>query len=101
VSNEATFIAVEKIQSLSHADVRRLFPRLLGDAQVSWSDTGFIAGWRDGRRLSLVLGTEIERRLGSLRIISTPLRFEFKQWPPAQREGFMLYCDRALQQGGG
>lgn len=93
--------SVERTQSLSHADLRRLLPRLLGDAAVAWSAGGFTASWEDGRSLQLVLSSETERRIGSLRIISTPLQLIFLHWTPSQRETFLLKCERALQQGGG
>ena len=91
---------LERTQSLSHADLRRLLPRVLGDTVVGLVD-GFTASWTDGRRLNLVLAAETERRLGSLRIISTTLHFHFLDWTAAQREAFMLRYERALQQGGG
>ncbi len=66
-----------------------------------WTPKGFTADWADGRTLRLSLGPETERRLGSLRIVSTALEFHFITWTIVQRDAFLLKCERALQQGGG
>ena len=94
-------VRVERVQSLSHADFRRLLPRVLLDAQLEWAPHRCTVRFDDGRLLEIGFAAETERRLGSLRIVSTPLQFEFLGWPPATVVSFMTHLDRALQQGGG
>ena len=93
---------IERLQSLSHRDLRRLLPRLFGsEVSVGWSGLEYHAEFPDGRSLQIALGAESVRQLGSLRIISTPLTFIFLHWPPGPLAAFMTHYERALQQGGG
>ena len=95
-------ICIERVQSLSHADLRRLLPRLFSDdISLGWSGPVYHAAYPDGRTLRIALGNELVRHLGSLRIISTPLTFNFLHWPPETLAAFMTHYERALQQGGG
>ena len=92
----------ERVQSLSHADLRRLLPRLLaGEATTRWSGAGYHAAFPDGRVLDIALGSESVRQLGSLRIISTALTLSFQHWSPEALAAFMTHYERSLQQGGG
>ena len=101
MSTAAREVRVERTQSLSHADLRRLLPRVLVGASLNWTGSCCTARFPEGRLLSLMLAPETERRLGSLRIVSTPLRFCFHDWPQHAVEAFMMQYERALQQGGG
>ena len=101
MSDAARAIRVERTQSLSHADLRRLLPRVLAGATLCWAGTSCAARFPDGRLLELALAPEIERRLGSLRIVSTPLQFCFHAWAQDTVAAFMVQFERALQQGGG
>ena len=93
---------IERVQSLSHADLRRLLPRLFSsEISLGWSGLVYHAAYPDGRALRIALGHELVRHLGSLRIISTPLNFTFLRWSPETVTAFMAYYERALQQGGG
>ena len=93
---------IERLQSLSHSDLRRLLPRLFGgEVSVGWSGLVYHAAYPDGRSLQIALGSESVRQLGSLRIISTPLTFIFLHWSPEPLAAFMTHYERALQQGGG
>ena len=101
MSTAAREVRVERTQSLSHADLRRLLPRVLVGASLNWAGACCTARVPEGRLLSLTLAPETERRLGSLRIVSTPLHFCFHDWPQDAVEAFMAQYERALQQGGG
>jgi hypothetical protein len=93
---------IERLQSLSHSDLRRLLPRLFGgEISLEWSGLVYHAAYPDGRSLQISLGKESVRQLGSLRIISTPLTFIFLQWSPETLAAFMTHYERSLQQGGG
>lgn len=101
VSPQLPTLCVERVQSLSHADLRRLLPRVLIDGQLEWNQQRCTARFGDGRQLEIVLAAETERRLGSLRIVSTPLEFRFLAWSQDAVATFMNRVERALQQGGG
>lgn len=96
-----TSVRIQRVQSLSHADLRRLLPRVLVGVELDWGHLCCTASFGDGRELEIMMGAETERRLGSLRIVSTPLEFRFHAWLPDGVAAFMAHVERALQQGGG
>ncbi|MEQ8663575.1 MAG: hypothetical protein RLW62_22385 [Gammaproteobacteria bacterium] len=93
--------AVRREMGISHADFRRIFPRLLDDAAASVDGTGAHASWPDGRLLTVRLSPERERRIALLRLPTTDLEFEFRGFSPAACEAFLGRFDRAFQKGGG
>ena len=95
-------VVFERLQSVSHADLGRLVPRLFPDeSPPCWQGDQCTITFRDGRLLRLTLGTETERRLGALRIVSTPMRFVFTSWLPVDVQACIRRIEQALQQGGG
>ncbi len=89
------------IYSLSHADLKRLIPRLAAPAITVASPDALVAEYPDGRRLRVELEPETERRLGSIRLRGTCFTFVFEGWSNAGIEAFLVHCTRGLQQGGG
>lgn len=89
------------VYSLSHADLRRLIPRLVAPAATIFEPACITASYPDGRRLRVELAAETERRLGSFRLRSTAFTFVFDDWSASQISAFLAHCTRGLQQGGG
>ena len=95
-------VVLERLQSLSHADLRRLVPRLFPDEYAPvWCGAACTIAFREGQTLRIELGPEAERRLGALRIVSTPLRLAFLGWSQGDFEAATRRLEQALQQGGG
>ena len=93
---------LERVQALSHRDLRRLIPRLFPEAgPPCWHGCHCTISFRGGHQLLLELGPEAERRLGSLRVVSTHLRLSFKTWPATEIETAVTRVEQALHQGGG
>jgi hypothetical protein len=89
------------IYSLSHADLRRLVPRLVAPAEAALEPACITVSYPDGRGLRVELDAETERRLGSFRLKSTAFTFVFDGWTAEQISAFLAHCTRGLQQGGG
>lgn len=87
--------------SLSHADLKRLMPRLAAPAITTVHGNSLVADYPDGRRLRVELEPESERRLGSIRLRGTRFTFVFEGWGGAAIDAFLAHCTRGLQQGGG
>ena len=95
-------MVVERLQSVSHADLKRLVPRLFPDEPPPrWQGELCLINFRCGLSLRIELDAEQERRIAALRLVSTPLRFVFTGWPPARVDVVMRRIEQALQQGGG
>lgn len=87
--------------ALSRADLRRLLPRLVLPVALREEGDRLVAEYPDGRRLTVELGAETERSLGSLRLRDTDFTFVFDGWSGAEVCAFMVQCTQRLQQGGG
>lgn len=87
--------------ALSRADLRRLLPRLVFPVALRAEGDRLVADYPDGRRLTVELGAETERSLGSLRLRDTDFTFVFEGWSEADVCAFMVQCTQRLQQGGG
>lgn len=95
-------VIVERAEmGISHADFRRIFPRLVSDAESDFDGSRVSVRWRDGSRLVVSLAPEGERRIALLRLPTTDLRFEFHAFDPGRCAAFMQRFDRAFQKGGG
>lgn len=94
-------VATRAEMGISHADFRRVFPRLVSDAAFALDADGAKVRWPDGRHLVVSLGPERERRIALLRLPVTDLGFEFAAFSAAARDAFMARFDRAFQKGGG
>lgn len=94
-------LRVSRTHALSRADLRRLLPRLVLPMALREEGARLIADYPDGRRLTVELGAEVERSLGSLRLRDTDFTFVFEGWDEAAICAFMVRCTQRLQQGGG
>ena len=95
-------MVVERVQALSHHDLRRLIPRLFpSEGAPCWVGTHCTIDFQTGQQLRLEMAPEVGRTLGALRIVSTPLRLIFDQWPEAERQVVLRRLEQAFQQGGG
>lgn len=94
-------LRVSRTHALSHADLRRLLPRLVLPVALRDEGARLVADYPDGRRVSVELGAETERSLGSLRLRDTAFTFVFEGWNEAEVSAFMVRCTQRLQQGGG
>jgi hypothetical protein len=96
----ALVVELARQYGLSHADLHRILPRFPG-ADLTISGNECVLVFDEGRRLTLVLGPQQERRLGLIRIPYTDLRFRFTGWEHAEIERFWVRFDRMFQKGGG
>ncbi len=95
-------VVVERPEmGISHADFRRIFPRLVSDAESDFDGGRASVRWQDGSRLVVHLSPEGERRIALLRLPTTDLRFEFHAFTASRCAAFMQRFDRAFQKGGG
>jgi hypothetical protein len=94
-------LRVSRTHALSRSDLRRLLPRLVLPVALCEEGDRLVADYPDGRRLTVELGAETERRLGSLRLRDTAFTFVFEGWSGAEVRAFMVLCTQRLQQGGG
>jgi hypothetical protein len=92
---------VTRCHALSHADLRRVLPRLFAPAAIVPTASGLEAIYDESRRVRVSFDAETESRLGALRVLSTRFTFEFEGWDDSQVEQFLLRCEKGLQQGGG
>lgn len=92
---------VTRCHALSHADLRRVLPRLLTPAAIVAEASGLEAIYDESRRVRVSFGAETESRLGALRVLSTCFTIEFEGWDDSQIEQFLDRCEKGLQQGGG
>lgn len=92
---------VTRCHALSHADLRRVLPRLFTPAAIVAKASGLEAIYDESRRVRVSFGAETESRLGALRVLSTCFTFEFEGWGDSQIEQFLARCEKGLQQGGG
>ncbi len=95
-------VVVERPEmGISHADFRRIFPRLVRDAESDFDGSRAHVRWPDGSRLVVHVAPEGERRIALLRLPTTDLRFEFHAFSASRCAAFMQRFDRAFQKGGG
>ena len=93
---------VRREYGLSHADLRRILPRLT-DASFASAEDYFSLEFADGRRVCLTVSPERERRLGLLRLPVVDIAFSFEgtAWVETECAAFLRHFDRAFQKGGG
>ncbi len=86
---------------ISHADFRRIFPRVVGDAVRAEIDLQSRVEWQDGAVLEVNVSPELIRRIALLRLPYVNIRFVFQGFSETRRSEFMRRFDRAFQKGGG
>lgn len=86
---------------ITHADFRRIFPRLLADAASA--EIGLLSRvrWADGRDLTVEVSPELERRIATLRMPYVHIRFIFQGFADDDADAFLARFDRAFHKGGG
>jgi hypothetical protein len=85
---------------VTHADFFRTLPALLDGYR--WHREGdTVHAERNGRRLTIRIGPQRERRIALLAIPVTDVAIEFNQWPPAAVDAFMAHYEVRFRRGGG
>ena len=88
-------------RGMTHADFRRIFPRLLGDAETVEGDLNCTVLWHDGRCLKVQVSDEKTRAIATLRMPYLDICFEFSGFDDSERDAFLARFERAFQKGGG
>ena len=88
-------------RGITHADFRRIFPRVVGDAVTLEGDLEAHVTWADGRSLAVRVSPEQFRRLARLKIPYVDIEFEFQGFSEDAVEVFMRRFEAAFQKGGG
>lgn len=86
---------------ITHADFRRIFPRLVSDATTVHGDLEVAVDWADGRGLRVAVSPEQIRRIARLRIPYVNIEFEFQGFSEDGLARFLRRFDAAFQKGGG
>lgn len=86
---------------ITHSDFRRIFPRLVEDANSHSGDLETEVIWDDGRQLRVSVSPEQIRKIALLRIPYVNISFEFQSFSSEARDQFMVRFDRAFHKGGG
>lgn len=86
---------------ITHADFRRIFPRITADAANTEGDLERRVAWADGRALTVTVSPEMIRRIALLRLPYVNINFEFQGFSAAQQADFLTRFDRAFHKGGG
>lgn len=85
---------------VTHAEFFRVLPAVL--AGFRWCREGdTVHAERNGRRLTIRVGPERERRIALLAIPVTDVVVEFERWPEAQVDAFMDHYEVRFRRGGG
>ncbi len=94
-------VVINKDMGITHAEFLRLLPRALGDDGFAVAGTTITYQDQSGRKLTIQLEPESERRIALMRIATTPVSLHFQGYDEAALDAFMLRFDRAYQRGGG
>lgn len=93
-------VEIEREFGLSHADFRRIFPRIEPEfRQLQERCVELVRA--DGRVLQIEISPEQVRRLASFKIPFILITFRFAGWNDEQRTEFFKKFDLAFQKGGG
>ncbi|MEM7541747.1 MAG: hypothetical protein AAF384_09175 [Pseudomonadota bacterium] len=85
---------------ISHADFRRVFPRVVAPAKVTWQGSVAIVDLGPGT-VTVTLGDEKCRQLGLIKIPYTELHFDIQGLDAKSIEVFMHNFMASFQKGGG
>ena len=88
-------------RGMTHADFRRIFPRLIEDAEAVEGDLSQRVQWPDGKVLEVEVSEEKVRKIATLRMPYLDLSFTFQGFSNEQRDAFLERFERAFQKGGG
>ncbi len=91
---------VEKEMGLSHADFFRTIANALGTDAFETTADGVTLD-EEGRRLSITLGPESERRIALLSIPVTPVTLRFIGYPEDEIARRLKKFDQTFKRGGG
>ncbi|NJN45509.1 MAG: hypothetical protein HC808_02340 [Candidatus Competibacteraceae bacterium] len=91
---------VTREMGLTHGDFFRSLTRALAGWRFEIQGTT-VHIFESGRRLTITLAPEQERRIALLRIPVTQVTFTFYDYSNAQRSDFLRHFDRYFQRGGG
>ncbi len=86
---------------ISHLDFLRVFPAVVSGSEVHRSADGAFVVAEHGRRLTVSLHQQRERRIGMLRIPTTRMTFEFAGYDPSEVDAFFERFNRHFHRGGG
>lgn len=86
---------------ISHADFRRIFPRLIAPLEASHDGLVTTVTWPAGGRLEVRMSAERVRRLAGLGLPYVELQFFFDDFSAADEARFMQAFRTAFHKGGG
>lgn len=90
----------EREMGLTHNEFFRTLPSAVGE-QAYKIDGNVITVELNQGRLVLTLAAESVRRIASIRIPKTLVRFSFENVPANEKQHFLHYFDKRFQRGGG
>lgn len=86
--------------SITHADLFRLLPAAVEHRPYTVAGQTILIATEDGE-VEIKFSDEQQRRIASLSLPVTHLRFRFSNVTPASANRFMAQFDRSFQRGGG
>lgn len=87
--------------ALTHADFFRLLARAVGTDAYQVEDGRVRVAGDAGRRVEIVLGPEVPRRIALLEVPSMRVRITLTGFPQAEAAAWLGRFDRTYQKGGG
>lgn len=86
----------------SAAEFFRILPSAVGGYEHTVDDGRVVIRHPDEDRELVLRVSELpERRIGMMRIPRIEVEFTFHNFPPRERQGFLIAFDRSYQRGGG
>ncbi len=85
---------------LSRQEFFRTLPTVVENLSSKIEGNRITIGWFRGS-VVINLGSETDRKLGSLTVPTMNVEFQFIGLNPSDRDGFLAHFDRYFQRGGG
>lgn len=98
--NASDHFVLDRQMGLTHDDFFRTIPSVV-NGYTHEIDTNGITVSFDGGTIEIWLGDQGERRIASLVLPTTPVRFEFRNLDVTQRTRFLEHFDLYFRRGGG
>ena len=96
----ASRITVDKEMGITHAEFFRVMSRALNGRNSRFSETG-VTVEDTGKKLTITLSEERERRIALMAVPATDVRLQFDGYSPAEIDDTVAWFDRWFQRGGG